>query len=203
MSDPLTQRLNQILPRITSPSFLSSEGIGNEIACYVFDYPASEELRVRSHIALMMERFASHHRELRVLHLDIFDVVLDYLEKRGLFQKAVEMEAKKDAAAVLRALKGPLAADKICDFIATEHKPKDFNLVLMSGVGRVWPMMRAHNLLSCLHTVMEQVPLVMFYPGSFDGTTLRLFGQIATDTSKSGTKPYYRAFILVPRETQP
>ena len=69
MSEPLSNRLNQILPHITSEAFLSSEGIGNEIACYIFDYPAEDELTVREHIELMMSRFASHHSELRVLHL--------------------------------------------------------------------------------------------------------------------------------------
>lgn len=201
MSGNLTERLNQILPRITSEAFLSSEGIGNEIACYIFDYPARDELRVREHIELMLSHMASHHSSLRVLHLNLLDVVLAYLKSRGLFEKALAMHAKKGDAAVLRALKGPLAAEKIREFIASEHAPADHDLILLSGVGSVWPMLRAHSLLNCLHTVTGTTPLVMFYPGSFDGTTLRLFGRIATSTSKPGTKPYYRAFILVPGGT--
>ena len=50
MSDPLTDRLNHILPRIVSDDFLGGGGIGNEIAFYVFDYPPEDELRVREHI---------------------------------------------------------------------------------------------------------------------------------------------------------
>ena len=202
MSTNVTDRLNQILPRVTAEGFLSSEGIGNEIACYIFDYPASDELRVREHIEMMMDRLASHHSGLRVLHLNLLDVVLAYLEQRGLLAKTLKMQTSKGDAAVLRALKGPLAAEKLRDFIATEHKPADHDLLLLSGVGSVWPMLRAHSLLNCLHTVMAQTPLVMFYPGTFDGTTLRLFGRIATSTSKPGTKPYYRAFILVPGRTE-
>jgi len=202
MSTNVTDRLNQILPRVTAEGFLSSEGIGNEIACYIFDYPASDELRVREHIEMMMDRLASHHGGLRVLHLNLLDVVLAYLEQRGLLAKTLKMQASKGDAAVLRALKGPLAAEKLRDFIATEHKPADHDLLLLSGVGSVWPMLRAHSLLNCLHTVMAQTPLVMFYPGTFDGTTLRLFGRIASSTSKPGTKPYYRAFILVPGGTE-
>ena len=198
MSTNLTSRLNQILPRVTSESFLSSEGIGNEIACYIFDYPAQDELRVREHIQLMIGRLASHHSGLCVLHLNLLDVVLAYLQQRGLFEKALEMQATKGDDAVLRALQGPLTADKLRDFIAAEHQPAGHDLVLLSGVGSVWPMLRAHSLLNCLHTVMGQTPLVMFYPGSFDGTTLRLFGRVATSTSKPGTKRYYRAFMLVP-----
>ena len=198
MSANLVDRLNQILPRVTSQDFLSSEGIGNEIACYIFDYPASEELRVRAHVEMMMERAASHHSALRILHLDLLQVVLAYLEQRGLLSKTLKMQARKGDSAVLRALKGPLAAEKLRDFIATEHKPAEHDLFLLSGVGSVWPMLRAHSLLNCLHTVMGQTPLVMFYPGTFDGTTLRLFGRISTSTSKPGHRPYYRAFILVP-----
>lgn len=106
MTASLTERLNQILPRITSEAFLSSEGIGNEIACYIFDYPAQEELRVREHIELMLQRLASHHASLRVLHLNLLEVVQAYLEQRGLFDKAIEMQASKGNAGVLQALKG-------------------------------------------------------------------------------------------------
>jgi hypothetical protein len=202
MSKTLTSRLNQILLRVTDEAFLSSEGIGNEIACYIFDYPAKDELKVREYIKMMMDRMASHHSELRVLHLNLLDVVLAYLEKRGLFEKVLKMQATRGDAAVLQALEGPMAAEKIRDFIAAEHNPADTDLLLLSGVGSVWPMLRAHSLLNCLHTAMGNTPLVMFYPGNFDGTTLRLFGRIATITSKPGTKPYYRAFILVPGGTE-
>jgi hypothetical protein len=200
MSTMLTKRLNQILPRVTSPAFLSSKGIGNEIACYIFDYPAKDELKVREHIKMLLDRLASHHSELRVLHMDLLDVALAYLEERRLLAKALEMQATQGDAAVLRALKGPLAAEKLCEFIAAVHRPADHDLVLLSGVGSVWPMLRAHSLLNCLHTVMGRAPLVMFYPGKYDGTTLRLFGQIAPAASKAGTKPYYRAFTLIPDE---
>ena len=39
MTDGLTDRLNQILPIITSDAFLRGKGLGNEIAFYIFDYP--------------------------------------------------------------------------------------------------------------------------------------------------------------------
>lgn len=201
MSATLSGRLNQILPRITSDAFLSSQGIGNEIACYIFDYPAADELQVRDHIQMMLDRLASHHSGLRVLHLNLLDVSIAYLKHRGLFDKVLKMQATKDDAAVLRALKGPMAAEKLRDFIADEHKPAENDLFLLSGVGSVWPMLRAHTLLNCLHPVIGKAPLVMFYPGSFDGTTLRLFGKIVTATSSPGAKPYYRAFTLIPGET--
>jgi len=158
MTVSLTDRMNRILPRITSAELLSSEGIGNEIACYIFDYPAQEEMRVREHLELMMGRLASHHRELRVLHLNLLDVILAYLKQRGLLDKALGLQATKHDAAVVRALKGPLTAEKLRDFIAAEHAPSDADLLLLSGVGSAWPMLRAHSLLNCLHPVMGNTP---------------------------------------------
>jgi hypothetical protein len=38
---------------------------------------------------------------------------------------------------------------------------------------------------------MGQTPLVMFYPGRYDGQSLRLFGKLKNNH-------YYRAFKLVP-----
>lgn len=198
MSINLTNRLNQILPRITDSAFLSSEGIGNEIACYIFDYPANHELQVRDQIRVINNRLSTHHADLAFIHLNLLDVVEAYLKSRGLLDKAIKMQSNKDDAGVLRALTGPLAAEKIRDFIGAEYKPSEHDLVIISGIGSVWPMLRAHSLLNSLHSIMGSTPLVMFYPGTFDGTTLRLFGQIATTTSQPGTKPYYRAFTLIP-----
>ena len=44
MRDLLTERLNQILPKITSEDFLTGGGIGNEIAFYIFDCTSSARM---------------------------------------------------------------------------------------------------------------------------------------------------------------
>lgn len=200
MKPQLNHRLEQILPRVTSKTFLSSESIGNEIACYIFDYPASEELDVRRHTEWLVDRLEMHHPTINVLHLDLLDVVVSYLKQRNLFDKALQLQKAKGDPALIKALKGPLSAEKIRDYISEAHNPSDYSLILISGIGSVWPMLRAHSLLNCLHTAIGKTPLVMFYPGSFDGTTLRLFGQIATSVTQPKHQSYYRAFALVPGE---
>ena len=59
MTDRLTKRLDEILPRVISDDLLSGVGLGNEIAFYVFDYPSEEELRVREHIEFLLEQMMS------------------------------------------------------------------------------------------------------------------------------------------------
>jgi hypothetical protein len=202
MTTLLEKRLDQLLPRVTQKDFLNSEGIGNEIACYIFDYEASDELKVRKHLSWMIGRFKSHHSALNVLHLNLLDEVLRYLRDRKLFDRVLDMQSKKGTAAVLKALRGALAAERLRKAIEDKHHLSSHDLVIISGVGSIWPMMRVHGLLNSLHTVMGQTPLVLFYPGSFDGTALKLFGRIPTSVRSPTAKQYYRAFQLIPREAQ-
>jgi len=64
------------------------------------------------------------------------------------------------------------------------------DLILMSGVGNVYPWIRAHSLLNNLQQVTGNKPLVLFYPGEYDGQALRLFGKL-------GGNNCYRAFRLI------
>ena len=73
--------------------------------------------------------------------------------------------------ALLKALKGVLSEDKIARRFAEIAQPEQHDLVLISGVGSAYPMLRSHTLLNNLHSVMGQTPLVMFYP---ENTTRRV-----------------------------
>jgi len=201
MSDPLTRRLNQILPKITSADFLSGSGIGNEIAFYIFDYPPEEELRVRAHVAFLLDQLSKKKPPLRPAHINLFDFIIAYLEERSLLAKSLELQRAKGNDALLKALKGVLNEEKIARRFGEIARPHDHDLVLVSGVGSAYPLLRAHTLLNNLHPILGQTPLVMFYPGSYDSLTLRLFGKtgLSGGHPADGRKPvnYYRAFRLI------
>lgn len=63
-------------------------------------------------------------------------------------------------------------------------------IVLLVGIGKCFPILRSHTVLNNLHQVIDGVPVVMFYPGKYDGQELVLFSEIKDDN-------YYRAFKLV------
>ena len=71
MNDSLTQRLNEVLPKVTSKEFLSSKGLGNELAFYIFDYPPEEELRIREHIQFLLAHIPKRRPGLRVKHVNL------------------------------------------------------------------------------------------------------------------------------------
>ena len=191
MSDPLNARLNKILPKVISDGFLSGRGIGNEIAFYIFDYPPEDELRVRDYVRTLLDHIPKQKHGLRVKHVNLFDFALDYLKSRKLLDKAVQMQREKGDGTLKNALAGPLHESKLGALFAEVARPDQHDLIIVSGVGNVWPMLRTHSLLNNLQPVMGTTPLVVFYPGRYDGQSLRLFGKLKNDN-------YYRAFKLVP-----
>ncbi len=190
MKNDFSERLNKILDKVTSDDFLQGKGLGNEIAFYAFDYPPERELEVREHLTFLVTQIPKRRPEMRFVHVNLFDLIIRYLKDRGFYDKALELQKKKGDQALLKALAAPLDATKLSQVFADEVKPGEQNLVLVSGVGSAYPLLRTHNLLNNLHHRMDNTPLVLFYPGVYDGQSLRLFG-ILPD------KPYYRAFRLV------
>ncbi len=191
MSDTLTERLNKILPKLISDEFLSGSGLGNEIPFYIFDYPPETELQVREQLLFLLDHIPRQRPTLRLKHIDLFAFTLDYMKSRKILDKAFRMQIQKGDEALLKALSGPLQESRLVNIFADQVQPDQHDLVLISGVGSVWPLLRSHLLLNNLHPIMGQTPLVMFYPGRYDGQTLQLFGKLKNNN-------YYRAFKLVP-----
>ncbi|EGR2912417.1 DUF1788 domain-containing protein [Vibrio parahaemolyticus] len=187
----LQTRLDLILERIESPKFLKNDGLGNEIGFWVFDYPAKYELLVRDHLKHVDEKL--NKRGYRFVHLNIFEVLIDMLEERGLFDRACQRELQVGVDGLRKTLAGPLSQEKVARYIADKYKPSELEFVLLSGLGSAWPLVRGHELLSALQDVMGSTPLVLFYPGEYSGRDLHPFGMIES-------KNYYRAFKLVPED---
>ena len=191
MTDRLTQRLNAILPKLISEEFLRNSGIGNEIGFYIFEYPPQEELRVRAHIAILLDHLPKQKPGIRVQHVNLLDFLVEYLKSRNLLDRVFAMQREKGDQYLLKALEKVLDAERLAPVFAQAADPENHDLILVSGVGSVWPLLRSHSLLNNLHSRMGKTPLVMFYPGEFDGRSLRLFGNIKSS-------PHYRAFQLTP-----
>ena len=104
MSDALSDRLNQVLHRITSDEFLAGKGLGNEIAFFIFDYPPEEELRIREHVGLLLAHIPKHKPGLRVKHINLFDLVIDHLKERNLLDRCLQMQKEKGDEALVKAL---------------------------------------------------------------------------------------------------
>ncbi len=195
MTLTLEERLNQILPRITSRDFLDSKGLGNEIGFWIFDYPPERELEVRDFLTgTVLPALAKAVPAVQTATVDLLQLVTGLLEERKLLDKTLEMQKTKGDDSTLAALRSVLKEDKLAQKIASQHQIQNLDLLMLTGVGAVYPMLRTHTLLSALHPIMGTTPLLMFFPGRYDGHSLRLFNTLTEDH-------YYRAFRLVPETT--
>ena len=190
MNDELEKKLAQVLPKLLSDDFLSGTGIGNEIGFWIFQYPPEEELRVREFIQNLTQQIPLKKPSLNFSHINLFDFVIDDLRSRNVLEKAIQMQKDKGDGALKKALSGPLHESKLGPLFAEKAKPEENDLVLLSGIGSAFPLLRSHTLLNNLQPVMGKKPLVIFYPGKYDQQSLRLFGKL-----KSAN--YYRAFKLI------
>lgn len=187
----LQDRLNQIPEKITSDTFLSGQGLSGDIGFWIFDYQPEQELQVREYRGFLESLLARQHAELKVDHINLLTLLRDYLSERGFLDKAIAMQQQKGDAALMKALNGPLHMDKFAPYLMRHALSDNPDMVLISGVGSVWPLMRAHSLLNALHSRLGHKPLVLFYPGGYNGQQLTLFNRVTSN-------PYYRAFPLVP-----
>ena len=191
MSMAFEDRLNRILPRITSDDFLQSKGLGNEIGFWIFDYPPERELEMRAFIdEVILPALGKRTPPIRFNNVNLFELVISLLQERGLLDKVMQMQAEKGNDAVAAPLRSVLKEDKLAQRIAQQVNLGEVDLLMLTGVGAAYPMLRTNTLLSALHPVMENTPLLMFYPGRYDGFSLSLFNKLADDH-------YYRAFRLV------
>lgn len=191
MNQQLQDRLNQIPDKILTEEFLKSQGLGNELGFWIFDYAPEDELQVREYLSFLQGFLAKKHRLLKVAHINLLQALREYLDQRSFTEKAIQMQQAKGDLALLKALSGPLHMDKFAPFLMEHSDADQHDVVLISGVGSVWPVLRAHNLLNKLHALLGHKPLVLFYPGHYSGQSLALFDRIPSNN-------YYRAFKLVP-----
>ena len=188
------QRLDEIIQRITKESFRENTGLGNEIGYYIFDYEPRYEMLVREHVRFLIQKINDGDYGFHIKEFDLYEIMLELLETKGYLEKNFMMEQVKGSEFVFNATKRALRLTEKDDLIIQYIRDRVVKgeVVFITGVGKVWPIIRSHTVLNNLHQVLDEVPVIMFFPGVYDGLELVLFEEIKDDN-------YYRAFKLVDR----
>lgn len=188
------ERLDEILPILTDSRFRENKGLGNEIGYYIFDYDSRDETIVREHIRFLKQKINNEGMGVYIREFDLYEIMIDILENKGYLKRVFDMEKERGTGAILRPIKNTLRLTQENDLIV-EHireRVQENDVVFLTGVGKIWPVIRSHTVLNVLHSVIDHVPLIMFYPGTYSGQDLHLFDEISD-------RNYYRAFKLVER----
>lgn len=188
----LEDRLDKAETMIQKPSFRQNKGLGNEVGYYIFDYPPEQELLVRERVEYIRKKNEQSDDEYRIVVFDLYEIVIEILKEKGYLEKCYEFEKKKGFNRITKAVGNMLritAKDSLIINYIRERTPEKA-IVFLVGIGKCYPILRSHTILNNLHQVIDHVPVVMFYPGKYDGQELILFGEVKDDN-------YYRAFKLV------
>ena len=188
----LDERLSKAEEIMKKTSFRQNKGLGNEVGYYFFDYPAEEELKVRERIEYIRKKNDDSGDDYKIVVFDLYDIVIDILEKKGYLEKCYEFEKKKGLDRITKSV-GNMLRITSTDSLIVNHirdNTPEKAIVFLTGIGKCYPILRSHIVLNTLHQAMDNVPVVMFYPGKYDGQELILFSEVKDDN-------YYRAFKLV------
>lgn len=180
--------------RLSDQDFLANRGLGNEVGIHVFCYDPMLELQARKLFARLRAKADSGAPPCRIIERNLYDILIDICKEKRIFDSIPRQEEKRGTQALVDQLQKvatpSLFAQKLVD-----ERPRPGDVLLITGVGEVYPVLRAHVLLDNLQPLISETPVIVAYPGIYNGQTLQLFAGATSRGSMDGN--YYRAFRLV------
>ena len=192
MMASIQKRLDEMEAAIKKPSFRQSSGRANEVNYWVFDYPPEYELEVRERVEYLKKKNQKGVDGFELVVFDLYDIIMDYLEKEDFLEQCYRFEKRRGLDRITKAVNSAMKINDDDSYIVQyirDHTPENAVVFLM-GIGKCYPLLRSHKVLNNLHQAFVRVPVVMFFPGTYDEQELVLFNEIKDDN-------YYRAFRLV------
>ena len=174
---------------LAGPRLREHRGLG-EPPFFILPYATGEDAGITIVRAKLPQRLAE--RGINTLDVDLYDLTVEMLRERGLWDRVlgIEPEVSKDE---LRELMQNVLDPETHLAPAIKARMADaepFDLLLLGGVGEVFPFVRSHSVLNNLPRIIGDKPVLLFFPGEFaqgaSGASLRLFGRVPNDR-------YYRA----------
>lgn len=185
MSD-IKERLDQLRRLIQEPDFLEGKGLSNEVNIRIFCYDAAEEMTVQHFVEQIT---TDQSLNCRLIECNLYQTFLSICDDLDITDAIPEMEENDGGIFLLEQLHSAIGEGEFIEKI--QYAPHEKGDVLMlTGVGDVFPFMRVHTLLEALQPYFSDVPIMVLYPGQFDGRHLKLFSRLQPND-------YYRAFNII------
>ena len=189
----LNDRFIELEDRMISVEALTKYGTANDMKFYIFDYNPQDEYSIRNEI----KKLKSRNQD--IVEFDLYEMMLDIIEEQGYTEDVISAEKDYDKQHLLSEIFQPILSVEEDDneFLEKFKVVKDdgTKIMLVTGVGKSYPVIRSHTILNNLQNIFKRNPVVMMYPGRYEtkkAMTLRLFDRLDDDN-------YYRAFPLVER----
>ncbi len=185
------EKLNLIEPRIKDEEFLEKIRGGLIVPFYILDYDPKDEFIAREHVLNLQDKVNKENGDIKIKVFDLYELLLECLKEKGFLEKALMAEELKGTEKLIEAIKNTLGLKKetnmYVDKIVTNINPED--VIFLTGVGKAFPVIRTHKVLSSIRPYIKRNPLIVMYPGTYINNEFSLFGEIDKD--------YYQAFKLI------
>lgn len=187
---------NHLKEVMASQAFLSNEGLNNEVPFHICPYDISIQDDVTQLIKQLKNELSKN--QIDTLEINLYDLVVDILRKEGDWDWILKNEPSISKDELKEELQGILDIESvITPAISQEMEKSEYKVMLLTGIGEVFPYIRSHTILNNLQKHAKDKPTVMFFPGTYShsletGASLVLFGLFQDDK-------YYRAFNVLDR----
>lgn len=182
----LNERLDNLKKLIQDPEFLEGRGLSNEVNIRIFCYEPKEEMAV---LHFLSQLRTDQSVTSNIIECNLYKTFLSICEDLDIIDAIPEMEEADGGIYLLEQLHSAIGEGEFIEKIQYEpHQRGD--VLLLSGVGDVFPFMRVHTLLEALQPYFSDIPILVMYPGEFDGHQLKLFNRLQPSD-------YYRAFNVI------
>jgi hypothetical protein len=194
----MAQQEEHLFKVLSSERFLNMEGLGNEVAHFIYDYDPTWALEVAQAKKRIKSKLGTE-RGISVLEINLYDLCVELLEKRNVWDRVLDIEPTKDKAEFLKILQNMLDPQLHLAPAIKEHiSGEEFQILFLTGIGEIFPFIRSHTVLNNLQTVVSNKPMLLFFPGRYEvsatqGSALVLFGQLKDDS-------FYRAKRILDQE---
>ena len=181
---------------ISSRAFLGNEGLNNEVPFHICPYETS----IQKDITQLIKQLRNdlEDKQIKVLEINLYDLVIELLKREGDWDWVLENEPTMSRERLREELQGILDVETvITPEIAQRMDADQYEVMLLTGIGEVFPYIKSHNVLNNLQKKAKDKPTLMFFPGEYQhslesGASLVLFGNLQDDK-------YYRAFNILDR----
>lgn len=175
-------RLDKLKYLIQQSDFLEGKGLSNEVNILIFCYEPKEEMIIRH----FLKQIKNDSLNCNVISYDLYEVFLEICKDKRILDRIPALEEKRGKEFIRKQFEKSCDAKTFASKMQYEdHKIGD--VIVLSGIGKVFPFMRVHSLLEAMQPLFNDVPIVVLYPGDFDGHYVKLFNKLKANE-------YYRAF---------
>lgn len=188
------RRCKSLVSKLNDADFLANKGLGNEAGIFTFCYDPTLESAARDFFRRVVSdsrsgKYGSGDVRANVVERNLYDVLLSIAESKRVLDRLPGQEQKRGSEGLLKQVQRIATPEAYVE--AIDWSPHSLgDVLLITGVGEAFPFVRVHNVLNNMQSAFRDVPVIVTYPGTFDGGSLSLFGKL-----KDGN--YYRAFDLI------